>query len=48
VTEIKSKIGNVAVGANADLSKSYDFAVFGLALGSAGVVLAVIAMIKRK
>ncbi len=48
VTEIKSKIGNVAGGADIDLSKAYDFGVLGLALGAAGVILAVIAMIKRK
>lgn len=48
VTEIKSKIGNVAGGANIDLSKAYDFGIFGLALGAAGVILAVIAMVKRK
>jgi hypothetical protein len=47
VTELKSKIGSVGTG-SVDLSKSYDFAVFGLALGAAGVILAVIAMIKRK
>jgi hypothetical protein len=48
VIEIKSKVGNVAAGTNVDLSKSYDFALFGLAFGTAGIVLAVIAMIKRK
>jgi hypothetical protein len=48
VAEIKSKIGDVSDGASIDLSKSYDFAVFGLALGAAGVILAVTAMIKRK
>jgi hypothetical protein len=47
VSELKSKIGRVGTG-DVDLSKSYDFAVFGLALGAAGVILAVIAMIKRK
>jgi hypothetical protein len=47
VTELKSKVGSGGTG-NVDLSKSYDFAVFGLALGAAGVVLAVTAMIKRK
>jgi hypothetical protein len=47
VSELKSKVGNVGPG-NVDLSKSYDFAVFGLALGAAGVILAVVAMIKRK
>lgn len=48
VAEIKSKIGDVSDGTNVDLTKSYDFAVFGLALGAAGVILAVTAMIKRK
>lgn len=48
VTEIKSKIGNTAGGTSIDLSKAYDFGVLGLALGAAGVILAVIAMIKRK
>jgi len=48
VTEIKSKMSNIADGTSIDLSKSYDFAVFGLALGAAGVILAVTAMIKRK
>ncbi|WKT58603.1 hypothetical protein QVH35_04290 [Candidatus Nitrosotenuis chungbukensis] len=48
VTEIKSKIGNVAGGNGIDLSKAYDFGVFGLALGAAGVILAVVAMVKRK
>ncbi|MFN3654651.1 MAG: hypothetical protein ACK4TO_04910 [Candidatus Nitrosotenuis sp.] len=47
VSELKSKVGSVGTG-NVDLSKSYDFAVFGLALGAAGVILAVVAMIKRK
>ncbi|HXG73384.1 MAG TPA: hypothetical protein VNK44_01005 [Candidatus Nitrosotenuis sp.] len=47
VSELKSKVGNTGAG-NVDLSKSYDFAVFGLAIGAAGVILAVIAMIKRK
>jgi hypothetical protein len=48
VTEIKSKMGNMVGGTNIDLSKSYDFAVFGMVLGAAGVILAVTAMIKRK
>lgn len=48
VTEIKSKIGNVAGATNIDLSKAYDFGILGLSLGAAGVILAVIAMIKRK
>lgn len=47
VTDLKSKVGSGNVG-DVGLSRSYDFAVFGLALGAAGVVLAVIAMAKRK
>ncbi|MGQ0771281.1 MAG: hypothetical protein ACT4NT_00710 [Nitrososphaerota archaeon] len=47
VTDLKSKVGSGNIG-DANLSKSYDFAVFGLALGAAGIVLAVIAMAKRK
>ncbi|MEW6044455.1 MAG: hypothetical protein AB1608_09340 [Thermoproteota archaeon] len=47
ISALKSKVGNVGSG-DVDLSKSYDFAVFGLALGAAGVILAVVAMIKRK
>ena len=48
VIEIKSKVGNVADITNIDLSKAYDFGVFGLALGAAGIILAIIAMVKRK
>jgi len=49
VTEIKSKLGSVdtsSVDFNAETT--YNFAVFGLSLGAAGVILAIIAMIKRK
>jgi len=49
VTEIKSKIGGIdssPVDFNAETT--YNFAVFGLSLGAAGVILAIIAMIKRK
>jgi len=49
VTEIKSKIGDIdssSVDFNAETT--YNFAVFGLSLGAAGVILAIIAMIKRK
>jgi hypothetical protein len=48
VTEIKSQLGNVVGGNGVDLSKAYDFGIFGLALGAAGVILAIVAMIKRK
>lgn len=46
VTEIKSKLGGVDVVANN--GQAYDFAIFALSLGAAGVILAIIAMIKRK
>jgi hypothetical protein len=48
VADVKSKLSGVTTGTDIDLSKSYDFAVFGMALGAAGVILAIIAMIKRK
>lgn len=35
-------------GSDSDGGQAYDFAVFGLSLGAAGVVLAIIAMLKRK
>jgi len=46
VSEIKSKVGGVDVVV--DDGQAYDFAIFALSLGAAGVVLAIIAMIKRK
>ena len=49
VSDIKSKIGDIDTGsANFNVESAYNFGVFGLALGAAGVILAIIAMIKRK
>lgn len=49
VTEIKSKIGSIdSSPVDFDAKTTYNFAVFGLSLGAAGVILAIIAMIKRK
>lgn len=48
VNEIQSKVGNVKEGSSLDVGPAYDFAVFGLSLGAAGVILAVIALVKRK
>jgi hypothetical protein len=45
VAKLKSQI---ETDGSTGLSKSYDFAIFGMALGAAGVILAVISMIKRK
>lgn len=49
VTEIKSKVGGIdSSGGEVNTGAAYNFAVFGLSLGAAGVILAIIAMIKRK
>lgn len=49
VTDIKSKIGSIDTSStNYNVEAAYNFGVFGLALGAAGVILAIIAMIKRK
>ncbi|MGI0002773.1 MAG: hypothetical protein ACRD91_00935 [Nitrosopumilaceae archaeon] len=49
VSDIKSKIGNIDTGsASYDVESAYNCGVFGLALGAAGVILAIVAMIKRK
>ncbi len=49
VTDIKSKLGNVDTSSGEfNIESAYNFAVFGLSLGAAGVILAIIAMIKRK
>ena len=49
VSDIKSKIGDIDTSsANVNVESAYNFGVFGLALGVAGVILAIIAMIKRK
>jgi len=49
VTNIKSKLGSVDTSSlDFNAETTYNFAVFGLSLGAAGVILAIIAMIKRK
>jgi len=49
VTDIKSKLGSVDTSSGEyNIEAAYNFAVFGLSLGAAGVILAIIAMIKRK
>ena len=49
VSDIKSKIGDIDTdSANINVESVYNFGVFGLALGAAGVILAIVAMIKRK
>jgi hypothetical protein len=49
VSDIKSKIGSIDTSsANYNVESAYNFGVFGLALGAAGVILAIVTMIKRK
>jgi hypothetical protein len=48
VTNLKSKVGGVDSSEDFAVGPAYNFAVFGLSLGAAGVILAIIAMIKRK
>jgi len=49
VTDIKSKIGGIdSSTGEISTQAAYNFGVFGLSLGAAGVILAIIAMIKRK
>lgn len=49
VTSLKSKISGLdATSGNFNAETAYNFGAFGLSLGAAGVILAIIAMIKRK
>ena len=49
VSNLKSNVGKVSLTADGiDIQNAYNFGVFGLCLGAAGVILAVIAMIRRK
>ena len=49
VSNIKSNVGEVSLTAGgADIQNAYNFGVFGLSLGAAGVILAIIAMLRRK
>ena len=49
VSNLKSNVGEVSLTAGGiDIQNAYNFGVFGLCLGAAGVILAVIAMVRRK
>ncbi len=49
VSNIKSNVGDVSLSAGGiDIENAYNFGVFGLSLGAAGVILAIIAMLRRK
>ena len=49
VSSIKSQVGGIDTNSgNFDAEIEYNFGVFGMSLGAAGVILAIIAMVKRK
>ena len=49
VSLIKSQVGGMDTSSgNFDVETAYNFGVFGVSLGAAGVILAIIAMVKRK
>lgn len=49
VTSLKSKISGMdATSGNFSAETAYNFGIFGLSLGAAGVILAIVAMLKRK
>jgi len=49
ISSIKSQVGGIDTSSgNFDAEAAYNFGVFGMSLGAAGVILAIIAMVKRK
>ena len=49
VSTIKSQVGGTDISSgNFEVETAYNFGVFGISLGAAGVILAIIAMVKRK
>ena len=49
VSNLKSNVGDVSLTAGGvDIENAYNFGVFGLCLGAAGVIIAIVAMIRRK
>jgi hypothetical protein len=49
VTSLKSKISRIdTTSGDFNAETAYNFGIFGLSLGAAGVILAIVAMIKRK
>jgi hypothetical protein len=49
VASIKSQVSGMDTNSgNFDVETAYNFGVFGISLGAAGVILAIIAMVKRK
>ena len=49
VSNLKSNVGEVSLTAGGiDIQNAYNFGVFGLCLGAAGVIIAIVAMLRRK
>ena len=49
VSNLKSNVGDVSLTAGGvDIQNAYNFGVFGLCLGAAGVIIAIVAMLRRK
>ena len=49
ISSLKSKIGGMdTTSSNFSAETAYNFGIFGLSLGAAGVILAIVSMIKRK
>ena len=49
VSNLKSNVGDVSLtSGGVDIQNAYNFGVFGLCLGAAGVIIAIVAMIRRK
>jgi len=48
VGELKAKISGIGTAKGSDVQNAYNFGILGLSLGAAGVILALVAMIKRK
>jgi len=49
VSNLKSNVGEVSLTTGGiDIQNAYNFGVFGLCLGAAGVIIAIIAMLRRK
>ncbi|NIP62558.1 MAG: hypothetical protein GWN01_02840 [Nitrosopumilaceae archaeon] len=49
ISSLKSQVGETDISSeNFSVKRAYNFGVFGLSLGAAGIILAVIALVKRK
>ena len=48
VGDLKAKISGISTTKGSDIENAYNFGILGLSLGAAGIILAIVAMIKRK